>query len=130
MTHVIVWICVAAFATTAVITLLALTGRIKLGRTRAAHDIYLKQLFRALVVEVVVVAVGAFAAYLRSPKSGAAKHDNALPPASVSEKEKNKARTRASRQPAKTQTPPTSLSSTAPSAKREIRLSFSDVTFY
>ena len=61
----VIWICVVVFASTAAITLLALTGILALGRTPDAHDWYLKKLFQALVIQIVIIAVGAFADHFR-----------------------------------------------------------------
>jgi hypothetical protein len=58
---VLQWTCVGVFIVTAIITLAALVGLVKLGGTREEHRYYLRKLFHALVLEVVVVAVGAFA---------------------------------------------------------------------
>jgi hypothetical protein len=66
-TKVIVWICIALFAATAVIAVLALIGMIRLGRTNEAHDHYLRRLFVVLIVEVAAISISAFAAQLRDP---------------------------------------------------------------
>jgi hypothetical protein len=62
--EITIWVCAAVFAVTAVITLRALVGKTRLGRTREAHDSYLRQLFRILILEVVVISVGGFSHYI------------------------------------------------------------------
>jgi hypothetical protein len=62
----VVWTCVVLFILTAGVTLLALVGRLRLGGGGAeAHEFYLRRLFRALVLEVIVAAVGAFGLYIK-----------------------------------------------------------------
>jgi hypothetical protein len=57
------------FVSTAVITLLALVGVLKLGgATRADHRYYLNRLFIALVLEVVASAVAVFYQETRTPQ--------------------------------------------------------------
>ena len=68
----IVSICVAAFAATSIITLLALLNIIRIGPTPEAHAKYLNTLFRFLIIQIVVSAVGAFGTYLSGVFS---KHD-------------------------------------------------------
>lgn len=62
--NVIIWSCVAIFIITALLTLLHISGIRPL--PNADHG---KVLFRALIVEIVVVAVGAFASTLLPDKS-------------------------------------------------------------
>jgi len=62
---VVTWIFVAVLAATALITLLALTGRIVLGEAPgtspgANHHRYLWALFVALVLEVIIVSIAAY----------------------------------------------------------------------
>jgi hypothetical protein len=57
--QIIIWSCVTLFVLTSFITLLALVGVIKLG------DYYLKNLFKALVLEVVAAGVAAFSVYIK-----------------------------------------------------------------
>lgn len=65
---VIIWTCVLVFIATAVITLLALTGKIQLGGGRGRqHNYYLRRLFGALILEIVASAVAIFA--LHQPHS-------------------------------------------------------------
>lgn len=66
----IVWTCVAAFICTAIITVLALLGVIKLGGgTAADNQYYLKRLFVALVLEVVANSLAVFYQQTRTPQS-------------------------------------------------------------
>lgn len=58
----IVWMCVGLFAVTAVITVLALLNVLTLGGSPSAHQYFLKALFKTLVVEVIAISLGAFAA--------------------------------------------------------------------
>jgi hypothetical protein len=62
----IVWTCVALFVITAAITLLALLNVVTLGGNQSAHQDYLKTLFRTLIVEIIVISVGAFAAAVKN----------------------------------------------------------------
>jgi len=62
----IVWTCVALFVITGVITLLALLNVVQLGGNAAAHNYYLKALFRTLVAEIVVISVGAFGVQIKN----------------------------------------------------------------
>lgn len=90
--EVIIWSCVAIFIVTAILTLLHISGIRPL--PNADHG---KVLFRALIVEVVVVAVGAFASTLLPkqekptmgsiPGSMAANQGVFLPPAENDESE-------------------------------------------
>jgi hypothetical protein len=65
--EVVVWTCVAVFAATATITVLALIGRVTLGGGDGTkHHFYLKKLFLLLVVEVVGVSVAAYAESMNS----------------------------------------------------------------
>jgi hypothetical protein len=62
---VLTWTCVGVFIATAIVTLLALVGRIKLGGGDGSrHDSYLKALFAALILEVVGFSVTAYASAL------------------------------------------------------------------
>ena len=63
MKLVIGWTCVGVFIATAIITLLALVGAIRL-----AAPSYLKRLFGLLIAEIVIVCVGWFAGALKSPE--------------------------------------------------------------
>jgi hypothetical protein len=64
---VLVWTCVSLFVVTAIITVGALLGWWVFGGGAAKqHDYYLKNLFRALVVEIVTVVVGFFGLYVKS----------------------------------------------------------------
>jgi hypothetical protein len=56
------WTCVGVFIATAIITLLALVKIIKL-----ADKKYLDRLFAILIVEVIVVGVGAFTGFVQGP---------------------------------------------------------------
>ena len=68
---VIQWVCVSVFAVTAAITLLALTGRMKLGDgSPADHRYYLRRLFGALILQVAVVSVAAFSDTIGKGRSG------------------------------------------------------------
>jgi hypothetical protein len=68
--RVVIWICVGVFAISALITLLALVGVIKLGhRNGTQNDYYLKGLFTVLIIAIVGAGAGAFKAYLGSPSS-------------------------------------------------------------
>lgn len=62
MKLVIAWTCVGVFVATAVITLLALVGVLKLAEKK-----YLDRLFKVLVAEIAVVCVAFFANWLRPP---------------------------------------------------------------
>ena len=71
-TVVVVWTCVAILISTAVITLLALIGILKLGGgTAADHRYYLNRLFAALILEVVVNAGAIFYQETRTANLGA-----------------------------------------------------------
>jgi hypothetical protein len=60
----IVWTCVAIFVATAVVTFLALIGKVQLGGgDQDEHKRYLRLLVKTLVVEVAIIAVGVFADY-------------------------------------------------------------------
>jgi hypothetical protein len=64
---VLVWTRVALFVVTAIITIGGLLGWWLLGGGSARqHDYYLRNLFRALVVEIVAVVVGFFGLYIRN----------------------------------------------------------------
>jgi len=61
------WSCVVVFCVTAVVTFAGLTGLWKLGGGSAEdHKYYLKRLFHALIVEIVVVSVAGFSAYVKA----------------------------------------------------------------
>jgi hypothetical protein len=62
MKLVIAWTCVGVFIATAIITLLALVGIIRLAEKK-----YLSRLFTLLVSEIVVVSVSFFASWLQAP---------------------------------------------------------------
>jgi hypothetical protein len=62
MKAVIGWTCVGVFVATAIITLLALVGLIRL-----ASPVYQKRLFGLLIAEIVIVCVGWFAGALKAP---------------------------------------------------------------
>jgi hypothetical protein len=64
----IVWICIAIFAVTGLITLLALLNIVKLGRTPENHDRYLSKLVSALIIEIVVGTVTGYFKYLSTPE--------------------------------------------------------------
>jgi len=72
--QVVLWTCAVVFIAIAVITLLALVGKLTLGGGGTRHDYFLKRLFHVLIVAVAVASVGAFADFMRS----AQKQDNAL----------------------------------------------------
>src|SRR3954471_23532832 len=77
---VLTWACVAVFVATAIVTLLALVGYIKLGGGDGSkHDFYLKALFGALILEVIGISVTAYASSLKNPAQlvDATKNDNA-----------------------------------------------------
>lgn len=62
---ILVWTFIFVVITTAVITFLALLGMVRLGGGDGSqHDYYLRKLFEALIIEVLVVAVGAFSVNL------------------------------------------------------------------
>jgi hypothetical protein len=64
---VLTWACVAVFIATAIVTLLALIGRMRLGGGDGSrHDFYLKALFGALILEVVGISVTAYASSIKS----------------------------------------------------------------
>src|SRR4030095_5640359 len=62
MKLVIAWTCVGVFIATAIITLLALVGVIRLADRK-----YLNRLFTLLVSEIAVVSVAFFASWLQAP---------------------------------------------------------------
>src|SRR6266481_4598698 len=65
--YVLVWTCVVLFILTAIITLGGLVGWFRLGGGAGdRHDYYLRNLFRALVVEIVAVVVGLFDLYIKN----------------------------------------------------------------
>ncbi len=68
-TNVIIWFCVILFISTAIITLLALLGIKKLGRTEADSDYYLKMLFFALIIEISGASVSVYASAMKSGKN-------------------------------------------------------------
>ncbi len=63
--QVLVWVCVAIFVATALMTLLALAGFLRLDRGGRSHDYFLKRLFAALIIEVVAASVAAYAGYIK-----------------------------------------------------------------
>lgn len=68
---VVIWAAAVVFVATAVITLAALVGLLKLGGGNATkHHAYLKKLFTILIVETVVAGVAAFGAYLVEKSQG------------------------------------------------------------
>lgn len=68
----IVWTCVAAFISTAIITVLALIGVVKLGGAGAdEHRYYLKRLFVVLVLEVVANSLAVFYQQTQTPQASA-----------------------------------------------------------
>ncbi len=64
--EVIIWVCVFAFFSTVIITLAALTGKLTLGGGDGSnHNFYLQKLFNILIAEIVIISIGAFAAYIK-----------------------------------------------------------------
>ena len=62
---VLVWTFVIVVILTAIVTFFGLVGLIRLGGGKGnRHDYYLKKLFQTVIIEVIIVAVGAFAAFL------------------------------------------------------------------
>jgi len=61
---VIAWTCVGVFVATAIITLLALVGVIRLAEKK-----YLDRLFKVLILEIVGVCIGIFAGKIELPKA-------------------------------------------------------------
>jgi hypothetical protein len=60
------WACIAVFIATAIITLLALVGRVTLGGGDGSkHHFYLNALFAALILEVVGISVAAYASAVK-----------------------------------------------------------------
>jgi len=69
---VVVWTCVAVFISTAIITIFALVGVLKLGGgTSSDHKYYLNRLFVALVLEVAANGVAVFYQETRTPQLSA-----------------------------------------------------------
>lgn len=65
--NILVWTCVSLFVITAIITVGALLGWWVLGGGKGRqHDYYLRNLFRALVVEIVAVVVAFFGLYTKN----------------------------------------------------------------
>lgn len=64
VSNVVIWCCAILFVITALITVLALIGRVKLGGTRQDHSYYLKKLFHILIIETALAGVAAFGTYL------------------------------------------------------------------
>jgi|GEM_PF-1401072 len=55
------WTCIAIFVLTAIITFLALLGKIKLGgETKELHHYYLKRLFTVIIIQASTGSVLAF----------------------------------------------------------------------
>ena len=82
----LVWICIALFAATGIITLLALTGRIGLGHKTSSgnypkHDYYLKRLFGALVLELIGGSLAAYVAFFGLHDQVAGLRDMVVPAA-------------------------------------------------
>jgi hypothetical protein len=64
----IVWICIALFFVTGVVTIAALLGWVTLGsRDGKKHEYYLRILFASLITEIVGISVATFAAVLSNP---------------------------------------------------------------
>jgi hypothetical protein len=61
----VIWVCVAIFAATGAITLLALVNLISLGNSKEEHRYYLRRLFLLLIVQVAGAATGGFAVYIK-----------------------------------------------------------------
>ncbi|MES9853988.1 MAG: hypothetical protein ABW170_19410 [Candidatus Thiodiazotropha sp. L084R] len=62
--NILIWTCTLVFVATATITLLGLVGALQLGGGDGTrHDHYLSKLFTVLIIEIVVVSVGAFGIY-------------------------------------------------------------------
>ena len=84
---VLTWACVAVFIATAVVTLLALIGRVVLGGGDGSkHDFYLRALFGALILEVVGISLTAYASSIKgsvqlSDATNGEKGVGAAPPA-------------------------------------------------
>jgi hypothetical protein len=64
--QVIIWICVGLFFCTSVISIAALIDKLRLGRTAAEHDYYLKRLFVGLLLEVVAASIFGYAQFVKS----------------------------------------------------------------
>src|SRR5690242_18446164 len=63
---VLLWVCVAVFCATAIVTLLALIGVVRLGGGSSQdHSYYMRRLFHALILEIVVTVVAFFGGYLK-----------------------------------------------------------------
>ncbi|MET0010276.1 MAG: hypothetical protein ABW124_21945 [Candidatus Thiodiazotropha sp. 6PLUC9] len=60
--NVIIWICVVVFAVTALLALLDISGIYRL-----PNPDHSKALFKALLLEIVIIAVGGFGAYITNP---------------------------------------------------------------
>jgi hypothetical protein len=64
---VLVWVCTIVFVATAIVTVLALLGRIELGgKNGKNHDYYLKRLFGALILEIIGISVTVFGLVIES----------------------------------------------------------------
>jgi hypothetical protein len=64
--QVIIWICVGLFFCTSVISIAALIGKLRLGRTTEDHDYYLKRLFVGLLLEVVAASIFGYVQFVKS----------------------------------------------------------------
>jgi hypothetical protein len=64
--QVIIWMCVGLFLCTSIISIAALIGKLKLGRTAEAHDYFLKRLFVGLLLEVVAASIFGYAQFIKS----------------------------------------------------------------
>jgi hypothetical protein len=62
ITTVLLWTCVAVFVATSAITLLGITGILKIERE------YLNKLFYSLIIEIVAIAIFAFNQYIKNEK--------------------------------------------------------------
>lgn len=62
ITTVLLWTCAIVFAATAIITLLGITGIIKIERE------YLNKLFYSLIIEIVAISIFAFSQYVKNEK--------------------------------------------------------------
>jgi hypothetical protein len=64
--QVVIWICVGLFLCTAVISIAALIGKLRLGTTAEDHDYYLKRLFAGLLLEVVAASIFGYVQFIKS----------------------------------------------------------------
>jgi len=60
-TNVIIWCCTGVFIAIAIVTVLALLDKVKLGQSRQEHKTYLKTLFNILIIGIVTAGLVAFA---------------------------------------------------------------------